>query len=183
MAVPTHLIQEYQLIRKDVRRIVVIVVEVPEFGVEEARRSRRRDDPGGADLGDVLTAPVHLALAFLGAKGLLGAGGHVVDHRVPDGSRVLQHVHVDVPELFGQYVQIDRTGIVHVESRRGAVGHHKPGIADGPIGRGPQRDDHDVEVALGATHPMLHRVFGLHEGVKSQSLQLPSQIGHRIVRQ
>ncbi|SIC09671.1 Uncharacterised protein [Mycobacteroides abscessus subsp. abscessus] len=40
MAVLAHLIQEYQLIRKDVRRIVVIIVEVPEPGVEEARRSR-----------------------------------------------------------------------------------------------------------------------------------------------
>ena len=183
MAVLAHLVQEHQLVREDVRRVAVIVVEVTQFGVQETRWPSGRDDPGGAHLRDVLTAAVHSALPFLGAEGFLGAGRHVVDHWVPDGARVLQHVHVDVPELFGQHVKIDGAGVIHVESRCGAVGYHEAGVADGSVGRSAQRDDHDVQVTLGAADPMLDGVLGLHEGVEPQPLQFAPQIRHRIVGQ
>ena len=102
------------------------------------------------DLGDVLAGAVHLALPLLGAERLLGARRHVVDHRVPDRAGVLQQVHVDVTELVRQHVQIDRPGVVHVESRCRAVGNHQRRIADRAVGGCAQRDDHDVELALRA---------------------------------
>ncbi len=102
-----HLVQEHHLVGEDVRRIAVVVVEIAQFGIQEARRPGRRDHPGGADLCDVLAAPVHLALPLLDPEGLLGAGRHVVDHRVPDGSRVLQHVHVDLTEIRVEDFKID----------------------------------------------------------------------------
>ncbi len=150
MAVLAHLVQEHHLVGEDVRRVAVVVVEVAQLRVQEARRAGRRDHPGRADLGDVLAAAVHLALALLGAERFLGALGHVVDHRVPDRARVLQHVHVDVAELRGQHVQVERPRVVHVEHGGGAVGDHQAGVADRAVGRCAQRDDHHVEIALGA---------------------------------
>ena len=99
MAVGAHLVEEDDLVGEDVGRVAVVVVEVAQLGVEEARRARGRDHPGRADLRDVLAAAVHLALTLLGAERLLGAGRHVVDHRVPDRAGVLQHVHVDLAEV------------------------------------------------------------------------------------
>lgn len=38
MAVRAHLVQEHHLVRKDVGRIRVVVVEVAQLGIQEARR-------------------------------------------------------------------------------------------------------------------------------------------------
>ena len=143
----------------------------------------RRHHPGGADLGDVLAAAVHLALALLGAERLLGAGRHVVDHRVPDRARVLQHVHVDLAEVGGQYVEVDGPRVVHVERHGGAVVDHQSGVADGAVGGGSQRDDHHPEVALGAGDLVAHRVGGLVEPVEAQIRQGAAQVRHRVVGQ
>lgn len=115
MAVGTHLVEEHDLVGEDVGGIAVIVVEVAQFRVEEAWWACGRNHPAGADLGDVLPAPVHLTLTLLDAERLLGPRRHVVDHRVPDRARVLQHVHVDVPELGLEDLKVDRPGVVHVE--------------------------------------------------------------------
>ena len=82
----------------------MIVVEIAQFGVEKAGRSGRGDDPGRVHIGDVLPTAVHSALAFLDCEGLLGAFGHVVDHRIPDSAGVLRHVHIDAAEL-SEHVQ------------------------------------------------------------------------------
>ncbi len=183
VAVAAHLVEEHHLVGEDVGRVAVVVVEVTQLGVQETRRAGGRDHPGRPDLSDVLTGPVHLALTLLDAERLLGALRHVVDHRVPDGAGVLQHVHVDVTERVGQHVEIDRPRVVHVERRRDAVADHQPRIADRAVGGRAQRDDHDVQLALRAAEPVLHRVGGLEEPVKPQHLQRIFQVRHRIVRQ
>ncbi len=104
MAVCPHLVQEYRLVREDVGRVTAVVVEATQIGVEEARRAGRRHHPRRTDLSDVLAAAVHLALTLLGAERLLRPSRHVVDHRVPDRARVLQHVHVDVAEISVQHL-------------------------------------------------------------------------------
>ncbi len=125
MAVRPHLIEEHHLVGEDVGRIAVVVVEVTQFGIEEARRPGRRHHPRRADLCDVLAAAVHLALTLLGAERLLGPGRHVVDHRIPDCARVLQHVHVDVAEVGVQHVEVDGPRVVHVETNGLAVVDHQ----------------------------------------------------------
>ena len=92
-------------------------------------------------------------------------------------------MHVDVAEVGVQHVEVDRPGVVHVERDRLAVGDHQPGVADRAVGRGAQRDDHHVEVALGPADAMLDRVGGLEEAVEAQLLQFAPQVGHRVVRQ
>ena len=179
MAVGAHLVEEDHLVGEDVGRVAVVVVEVAQFGVEEARRAGRRHHPRRADLGDVLPAAVHLALTLLDAERLLGARGHVVDHRVPDRARVLQHVHVDVAEVGVQHVEVDGPGVVHVERDGLAVGDHQSGVADRAVGRRAQRDDHHVEIALGPADAVLDRVRGLEEPVEAELLQLAAQIRHR----
>ena len=99
MAVRPHLVQEHDLVGEDVGRVAVVVVEFAQLRIQEARRPGRRDHPRCAHLRDVLPAAVHLPLPFLRAERRLGALGHVVDHRVPDRPRVLQHVHVDLAEV------------------------------------------------------------------------------------
>ena len=183
MAVCPHLVQEHHLVREDVGRVAVVVVEVAQFGIEEARRAGRRDHPRRADLSDVLAAAVHLALTLLGAERLLGAGRHVVDHRVPDRARVLQHVHVDVAEIGVQHLEVDGPRVVHVEAHGLSVVDHQTGVADRAVGRGAQRDDHHVEVALGPADAVLDRVRRLEEPVKAQLLQFALQVGHRVVGQ
>ncbi len=182
MTVRRHLVQEHHLVGEDVGRIVVVVVEVAQLRVEKARRAGRRDHPGRADLRDVLPAAVHPALPLLGPERFLGPGRHVVDHRVPDRPRVLQHVHVDLAEIGVQHVQVDGPGIVHVEGDGLPVVDDQAGIADGPVGGRAQRDDHHVQVALGPAHPVFDRVGGLEEPVEAQLLQLAPQVGHREVR-
>ena len=120
MAVVLQLFEEHHLVREDVGRITVVVVEVAQFRIKEARRSGRRDHPRGTDIGDVLPAAVHPALTLLDSERLLRALGHVVDHRVPDGARVLRHMHINVTELR-QRVETQRSRVVHVEHRRRAV--------------------------------------------------------------
>ena len=183
MARSADLVEEDHLVGKDVRRIAVVVVEVAQFGIEEAGRTRGRDHPRRADLGDVLAAAVHLTLALLDAERLLGAGRHVVDHRVPDGAGVLQHVHVDVTEVGVEDVQIDGARVVHVERDGLAVRDDQAGVSDGAVGRGAQRDDHHVEVALRPTQTVLDRVGGLEEPVEAERLERATQVGHREVRQ
>ena len=183
VAVGAHLVEEDHLVGEDVGRIAVVVVEVAQLGIQEARRAGRRDHPGRADLGDVLPAAVHLALALLGAERLLGAGRHVVDHRVPDRARVLQHVHVDLAEIGVQDVEIDGPGVVHVEADGLAVVDDQAGVADRAVGGRAQRDDHHVEVALGPADAVLDRVGGLEEPVEAQLLQFAAQVGHREVGQ
>ncbi len=136
VAVGAHLVEEDDLVGKDVGRVAVVVVEVAQVGVQEAGRPGRRNHPGGADLGDVLPAAVHLTLTLLDAECFLGPGWHVVDHRVPNGTRVLQHVHVHVPEFGFEDVEVDGPGVVHVERDGLAVGDHQSGVADGAVGRG-----------------------------------------------
>ncbi len=118
MAVRPHLVQEHRLVREDVGRVAVVVIEVAQVGIEEARWASRRDHPRRADLSDVLAAAVHLALTLLGAERLLRPCRHVVDHRIPDRARVLQHVHVDMVEVGVQHVEVDGARVVHVEAHR-----------------------------------------------------------------
>ena len=183
MAVAAHLVEEHHLVGKDVGRIAVVVVEVAQLG------SRKH---GGPADGTTHVAPTWAMYwrarsiwrcRFWVPNVSLARVRHVVDHRVPDRAGVLQHVHVDVTEGVRQHVQIHRSGVVHVESGCRAVGNHQRRVADRAVGRCAQRDDHDVQVALGPADPVLDRVGGLEEAVKAQLLQRISQIGHRIVRQ
>ncbi len=87
------------------------------------------------------------------------------------------------PNSACQDVKVDGPGVVHVERDGLSVGDHQPGVADGTVGRGAQRDDHHVEVALGAADAVLHRVGGLEEPVEAQRLQLAAQVRHRVVGQ
>ena len=151
--VPAHLVQKDHLVGKDVRRIAAIVVEEAQVVVEETRRAGRRDNPGCPDIGNVLPAPVHAALTFLDGERLLGAVRHVIDHGVPDRTGVLRHVHIDAIE-FGEHVDAQWAGVIHVENRRGAVGQHDSGVTDRAVGRCTQRDDHDVQIALGSGQPV-----------------------------
>ena len=183
MAVGTHLVEEDHLVGEDVGGIPVVVVEVTQLGVQEARWAGRRDHPCRPDLRDVLAGPVHLALPLLNAERLLGALRHLVDHRIPDRTGVLQQVHVDVTELIRQHIEIHRPGVVHVEGGRDAVVDHQRRIADRPVGGRAQRDDHDVQLTLRTAEPVLHRIGGLEEVVKAQHLQRIFQVWHRIVRQ
>ena len=178
-----HLVEEDHLVGEDVGGVAVVVVEVAQIRVQEAGRSGRRDHPRGADLGDVLAAAVHLALALLRSERLLGAGWHLVDHRVPDGPGVLQHVHVDLAEVGVQHVEVHRPRVVHVERDRLAVVDDQSRIPDRPVGRGAQRDDHHVQVALGSADPVFDRVGGLEEPGEPESLQFPAQVGHREIGQ
>ena len=182
VAVPAQLFEEHNLVGENVARIAMVVIEIAQHRIQKARWTRGRDHPGRCDVGDVLAAAIHSALALLNGEGLLGAIGHVVDHRIPDSPGVLRHVHVDTAE-FGQCVQAQRPGIIHVEHRCVAVGDHDPGVADWAVGRSAQRDDHHVKVALGAAEAMLDGVLGLEELVKAQRLQLPLEVWHRKVRQ
>ena len=161
-----QLIQEHHLVGEDVGRVTAIVVEVAQLGVQKTWRPRRRHHPTRPHLGDVLPGAVHPALPLLGPERLLGAGRHVVDHRVPDRSGVLQQVYVDVPESGCEHVQIDWPGIVHVENRCRAVRNHQCRVTDGAVGGGPQGDHHDVQVAFWSGHPVLDRIAGLKEPVK-----------------
>ena len=65
MAMRLQLVQEDRLVREDVARIAVVVVEVAKLVVEKAGRASRWDYPGCADLRDVLAAAIHSALALL----------------------------------------------------------------------------------------------------------------------
>lgn len=60
-------------------------------------------------------------------------------------------------------VEVDRPGVVHVETGGLSVGDDQPGIADGAVGGCAQRDDHDIEVALGSADAVLGGVDGLDE--------------------
>ena len=180
--VQSHLLQEHHLVGKDVARVAAVVVEEAQLVVEEAGRARRRDHPGCVDVGDVLPAAVHAPLALLDGEGLLGAVWHVVDHRVPDGTGVLRHMHIDMAE-FGQHVQSEWARVVHVEDGRDAIGDDDAGVADRAVGRCAQRDDHHVQIALGPAHPMLDGVLGLEEPVEAELLQFPPQIGNGEVGQ
>ena len=91
-------------------------------------------------------------------------------------------MHIDAAEL-SEHVEAQWPGIVHVENGGDAVGDDDAGVADRPIGRGAQRDDHDVEIALRTAEVVLDGVLGLEELVKAQCLQLALQIGHREVGQ
>ena len=165
--VGAHLIQEHHLVGEDVGRIAAVVVEIAQFGIQKTRRPGRGNHPGRIDLGDVLASAVHSALPFLGAERFLGARRHVVDHWIPDGSGVLQQMHIDMSELRRQHIQIHRPGVVHVEGRRRAVGHHQSRISDRSVRGCPQGDDHDVEFAFGPADLVLDRVAGLDEPVKT----------------
>jgi hypothetical protein len=92
-------------------------------------------------------------------------------------------VHVDVTERVRQHVQIHRSGVVHVEGRGDAVGNHQRRIADRAVGGRPQRDDHDVQLALRPADPLPHRIGGLDEPMEPQRLQRVLQVGNRILRQ
>ena len=81
-------------------------------------------------------------------------------------------MHVDLTEVGGQHVEIDRPGVVHVERHRLAVGNHETGVADGAVRGSPQRDDHHVEVAFGTADAVLHRISGLEELVEAELLEL-----------
>ena len=179
----SKLFEEHHLVGKDVGRVPVVVVEIAQFRVQEARRSGRRDHPGGPDVGDVLPAAVHPALALLSAEGLLGALRHVVDHRIPDGPGVLRQVDVDTAELRLQAVQRQWPGVVHIEDGGDAVGEDQPGVADRSVGRGAQRDDHHVQIALGAAEAVLDGVLGLQEPMEAQGFQLPLEVGYGEVGQ
>ena len=91
-------------------------------------------------------------------------------------------MHIDSAE-FGQRIQSQRPGIVHVEHRRVAVGDHDPGIADRTVSGRTQRDDHYVKIALGAAETVLDGVTGLEKLMKAQCLQFSLEVGHRKVRQ
>ena len=64
-----------------------------------------------------------------------------------------------------------------------AVVDHQTGVADRAVGRGAQRDDHHVEVALGPADAVFDRVGGLEEPVEAELLQFALQVGHREVGQ
>jgi hypothetical protein len=178
-----HLVKEHGLVREDVGGIAAVVVEVTQLGVEEARRTRRWHHPRRVDLGDVLAAAVHLTLPLLGAERLLGPRGHVVHHRVPDRARVLQHVHVDLPEIGVQHFEVDGARVIHVEAHRFSVVDHQTGVSDRAVGRSAQRDDHHVEIALWPAHPVLDRVRRLEESMETDFLEFALQVGHRVVGQ
>ncbi|CAB4916045.1 unannotated protein [freshwater metagenome] len=181
--VQSHLLEKHHLVREHVGRVAVDVVERAQFVVEETRRARRRNDPRGADLLDVLTRTIHLSLTLLDTEVSLRTRDHVVDHRVPDRARILQHVDVDGTELLGHHVQVHRPRVVHVERDGLPVGHHQAGVADRAVGRRAERDDHDVEITLGPGQRVLDRVGGLVELVEAELLQLVLEIEHRVVRQ
>ena len=87
------------------------------------------------------------------------------------------------PKSACQHVQIHGARVVHVEHRGGAVGDDQPRVADGAVGRRPQRDDHHIQLALGSADAVLDRVGGLEEAVETQLLQFAPQVGYREVRQ
>lgn len=101
---------------------------------------------------------------------------------------------VDVAERLVHRIHVDRARVVHVEHGGLAVGDDETGVADRTVGRGPQRNDHDVESAgperglrsdldSGRRDPMLDGVDGLEELGEAQRLEFTPQIRHRVVRQ
>ena len=96
---------------------------------------------------------------------------------------VLQHVHVDVTEVGFEGGKLDGARVVHVERHGHPIRDDQAGVSDGAVGRGAQRDDHHVEVALGPTQTVLDRVGGLEEPVEAERFECATQVGYREVRQ
>ena len=88
---------------------------------------------------------------------------------------------VDVAELLEDDVEVDRPGVVHVEHCCLAVGDDEAGVADRAVSGRAQRDDHDVEVALGTADRGLDRVGCLDELGEPELLELALEVGDRVV--
>ena len=106
--------------RKIDRLVAVDDVEVEQLGVEEARRPGARHDRPGVDRLDVAHRPGELALDLGIDEWPHLAVGHVVDHRVPDRSAVLQPVQVD-RAVGAQRVEVGRAAVVLVDDADVAV--------------------------------------------------------------
>lgn len=59
-------------------------------------------------------------------------------------------MHVDLAEVGVHHVEVHRARVVHVERDRLAVVDDQAGVTDRAVGGRAQRDDHHIEVALGA---------------------------------
>ncbi len=60
---------------------------------------------------------------------------------------------------------------------------HQTGVADRTVGRGAQRDDHHIEIALGPADAVFDRVRRLEEPMEAHLLEFALQVGHREVGQ
>ena len=146
--------EERPLVGEDRHLVAVDHVEVPEIRVEERGRSGAGHDRPRADRLDVLHRPRELAVDLRLAQPALLVVGHVVHHRIPDRTGVLEPVQVDRP-VRAECVEVGRAAVVLVDEARSAVGHHHRRVAAGAIGdrhlgvdrdRQPGRDLHLLAV-------------------------------------
>ena len=125
--------EERPLVREDRQLVAADHVEVPQLVVEEGGRPGAGDDGTGVDRLDVSHRPRELALDLGRAQRPLAVVGHVVDHRVPDRTRVLQPMQVD-RAVGAQCRQVGRAAVVLVHQPRDAVGHDHRRVAAGAVG-------------------------------------------------
>lgn len=88
-------VEEYGLVGENARLGSVDHVEVEQIRIKEAWRTCARSDRASADCLDIAHGPSELSVDLGIACEFLCPLFHLVDHRVPDGSGVLQPVEID----------------------------------------------------------------------------------------
>ena len=146
--------------------------------VEEARRTRAREDVRGLHPFDVLPRPRHLVHALVGREPVALVVREVVDDRVPDRARELQEVRVVGAEGL-QRARIAGAGVVLVEQAGRAVGEHQAGVAERPVGGRGHREDRDLE----AVEVEGLAVLRLDEVPEAEGLELAAQERRGEVRE
>ena len=176
-----HEVEEDGLVGEDVRLVTVHVVQVPQLVVEEAGRSRGGKHKRRAHLLDVPQRPLHPVRPLLSCDLGLRRLREVVDHRVPNGPRILQEVAVVTPALGeGQQCgEVEGPGVVLVQDGGGAVVDGQGRVPERTVGGGDQRGDHDPQTVQLDGRLVGHR----HEPPETERPQRRLQIVHRELRQ
>ncbi len=125
-------LEEYRLVRKDVCRRTVEVVELEQVGVEEARGAGGRHDDVGADRLRVADGALHLVLTFGCTEAGFVLGGELVHDGPPHGTGVLEEVNVD-RALGDDVLGMVRPAVVLVEHATGGIADQNGRIADRPV--------------------------------------------------
>ncbi len=125
--------EERALVDEDARLVAGDEVEVDQLGVEEARRAGRGHDAAGVDRLDVAHRPRQLALDLGVDEVAHRRLVHLVDHRVPDRSAVLQPVEVD-GSVRGERGEVGGAAVVLVDQSARPVADDDRRVASGPVG-------------------------------------------------
>ena len=109
-----ELVEEHRLVREDVGRIPVEVVEREEVGVEEAGRPGAREHVRCVDRLHVSLGALHLVDAFRPRQAGFLRRREVVGDRVPDCSREMEQLRVERAEGM-ERIEVAGSGVVLVE--------------------------------------------------------------------